>query len=145
MISKTETTMLTADAAFKKSTDAKITMAKLNPPACTTKSNALPKAADSIDCAPVIEHYNNYTNAGVHSNTAHYLNQPETTSASQTEDDMMLPWWLVMMLRKANPSSEWIKQMLEEAGLENIDTDKITAAEELLESFGGNSETIQSD
>ena len=145
MISKTGTTMQTDDAAFKKSTAARITSAQLKPDTCATEPSAMHSVADSFDLAPVIDHYNNYTNAGIHSNKAHNLNHPKTTTASKMEDDTIIPWWVVRMLRKANPSSEWIKQMIEEANLENIDTEKITAAEELLESFGGNAETIQTD
>ena len=128
----------TANAVFQKSTSAKTTIALTETALHTAEPNAMPKSTDSFDCAHVIEHYNNYTSAGTHSDTASYLNQPNSTATNQTkDDDMMLPWWLVTMMRNANPSSEWIKQMLEEAGIENVGTEKLSAAEELLENYGG--------
>ena len=137
MLNKTETTMLTSDAAIKKGTSDKTSMAQLKTDNYTTEANATPVDTDSFDTVPVIEHYNNYTIAGTHSHTTLCSIQTETAYVSQMKDDMLLPWWLVMMLRKANPCSWWIKQMLEEAGLELSDTDKVSAAEELLESFEG--------
>ena len=146
MLDKTDTTWLTAITAFQKDTAAKITTAQTKTAILPVELSAMPLITDSFDYAHVIDNYNNYTSAGTHSNTAHNINQTNTTSISQMkDDDIMLPWWLVMMLRNANPDSEWIKQMIEEAGLENMDTEKLSAAEELLEDIGGNSKAIQSD
>ena len=141
MLNKTDTTGPAANATFRKSTAAKITAAQTETATYPAKDGSLgllfPAPGDSFNCVQTIEYYNNYTSAGTHSNTAHYLDKTDSTPANQTkDDDITLPWWLVMMLRKANPNSEWIKQMLEEAGLENIDTEKLSAAEELLEHFG---------
>ena len=99
---------------------------------------------DSFAGAPIVEHYNNYTSAGQHSAAVHNLSETQNTSPNTWEGmKTLLPWWFVQMLRKSNPNSDWIKQMLEEAGLENLETEAVTASEELLEDIENSGGTSQ--
>jgi uncharacterized protein YihD (DUF1040 family) len=115
---------------------------------------ALPtSAAYSISSAPTVEHFNNYSRNGgrlddmMHERLEKAAIVKQILDSLNDEDsgfvhpikelcDEVFPWWLKMMIRVSGVNSDWIMQLLEEAGLENLDTEYVKAAEELIQNYG---------
>jgi len=74
---------------------------------------------DTFDSVPEIEHYNNYSKNGMLNITDSDLSLVEGKSLEK--DDALLPWWFQKKIRDFGLDSDWILQMIDEAGLEKTD------------------------
>ena len=70
---------------------------------------------DSFMNIPEIEQYNNYSKTGTLNNIH---SKSHSNGSLEKDDDVLLPWWFQKMIRDYNLDSDWILQVLEEAGLE---------------------------
>jgi hypothetical protein len=123
-----------ADKALRKDSADEVHIHKKLPNNPSVGSTDATVNTDTISRAPEIEHYNNYTKIGL---LIDYANETNTGSAEKCEiDTEVFPWWLLKLIKETNADSDWILQLLEEAGIENIDLDNITSAEELLIRYG---------
>ena len=86
----------------------------------STKTQINTHGNDTFDSVPEIEQYNNYSINGTLNITGSELNLVEGKSLEK-DDNALLPWWFQKMIRDCDLDSEWILQMLEEAGLEKTD------------------------